>query len=85
MRFGAIYPKWRASSDIGAKSIQLYYGHPQLAGKHLVRAIQRTQFCAKSAKNDLKPTYFLKRNFYFETEGVDVKGRFTPSGRANSP
>jgi hypothetical protein len=32
--------------------------------------MQRTQFCAKSAKNDLKPTEFLKLNFYFETEGV---------------
>ena len=28
MRFGAIYPKWWASSDIGAKSFWLYYGHP---------------------------------------------------------
>ena len=28
------------------------------------------QFRAKSAKNDLKPTYFLKHSFYFETEGV---------------
>jgi hypothetical protein len=35
-----------------------------------VRAKQRTQFCAKSAKNDLKPTDFLERNFYFEIEGV---------------
>ena len=32
--------------------------------------MQRTQFYAKSAKNDLKPRDFLKRNFYFETEGV---------------
>jgi hypothetical protein len=38
-----------------------------------VRAIQHTQFRAKSAKNDLKPTDFLKRNFYFETEGVNVR------------
>ena len=30
--------------------------------------MQRTQFHAKSAKNDLKPTNFLIRNFYFETE-----------------
>lgn len=36
--------------------------------------MQRTQFCAKSAKNDLKPTDFLKRNFYFETEGVYLSG-----------
>ena len=35
-----------------------------------MRAKQRTQFCAKSAKNDLKPTDFLKHNFYFEMEGV---------------
>jgi hypothetical protein len=27
-------------------------------------------FRAKNAKNDLKPTDFLKPNFYFETEGV---------------
>jgi hypothetical protein len=32
--------------------------------------MQHTQFRAKSAKNDLKPPDFLKRNFYFETEGV---------------
>jgi hypothetical protein len=42
----------------------------ELAEKRLVRAMQRTQFHAKSAKNDLKPTDFLKRNFYFKTEGV---------------
>ena len=36
----------------------------------LVRAIQHTQFRAKSVKNDLKPMNFLKRIFYFETEGV---------------
>ena len=35
--------------------------------------MQRTQFRAKSAKNDLKPTNFLKRNFYFEMEGVLYK------------
>jgi hypothetical protein len=73
MRFSAIHPKWWASSEIGAKSFQLYYGHPWLAGKRSMRAMQCTQFCAKSAKNDLKPTNFLKRNFYFETEGVVVK------------
>ena len=32
--------------------------------------MQRTQFHAKIAKNDLKPMDFLQRNFYFETEGV---------------
>ena len=69
MHFGAIRPKWQAPSDIGAKKIQPYYGHPQLAGKRLMRAMQRAQFCAKSAKNYLKPTDFLKRNIYFETEG----------------
>ena len=67
---GAIRPKWRAFSEIGARSFRLYYGHPQLAGKRLVRAKQRTQFRAKSAKNDLKPTDLVNRNFYFETEGV---------------
>ena len=44
-----------------------------------MRAMQCTQFCAKSAKNDLKSTDFLKRNFYFETEGVgnNESGHFT--------
>ena len=37
---------------------------------NLVRAMQHTQFHAKSVGNDLKPTDFLKRNFYFETEVV---------------
>jgi hypothetical protein len=32
--------------------------------------MQRMQFHAKSVKSDLKPTNILKRNFYFETEGV---------------
>jgi hypothetical protein len=68
MRFRAFHTKWRASRQVGAKSCQLYYGHPQLAGKCLVRTMQCTQFHAKSAKNDLKPTDFLKRNFCFETE-----------------
>jgi hypothetical protein len=31
--------------------------------------MQCTQFRAKSAKNDLKSTDFLKRNFCFEPEG----------------
>jgi len=35
-----------------------------------VRAMQCTQFRAKSEKNDLKPTDFLKGNFYLEMEGV---------------
>ena len=38
------------------------------------------QFHAKSAKNDLKPTDFLKHNFYFEMEGV---GDFLTSGNFN--
>jgi hypothetical protein len=38
-----------------------------------VRAIQRTQFRAKNAKNNLNPTYLMKRNFCFETEGVRNK------------
>ena len=70
MRYGAICPDWRASTEIGAKSFKLYYGHSWLAGKRLVRAMQCMQFHAKSAKNDLTPTEFLKRNIYFETEGV---------------
>jgi hypothetical protein len=32
--------------------------------------MKRTQFRAKSAKDDLKPMDFPNRNFYFETEGV---------------
>ena len=38
--------------------------------------MQRTQFHAKSVKNDLKPTNFLERNFYSETEGVYVVEAF---------
>jgi hypothetical protein len=73
MRFGAIRPKWwRASSEIGIKRVRLYYGHLQLAEKRLVRAMQRTQFRAKSANNDLKPVDFLNRNICFETEGVSI-------------
>ena len=34
--------------------------------------MQCMQFRAWSAKNELKPTDFLKRNFYFETEGVHI-------------
>ena len=64
MHFGAIRPKWQASSEIGAKSFQLYYGHPQLAGKHLMRAMQRTQFHAKSAKNDLKTHGFSSTQIF---------------------
>jgi hypothetical protein len=75
MRFGAICPNWQASTEIGAESFRLYYGHPYLAGKRLVRAMQRMQFRARSAKSDLKPTDFLKRNFYFETEGVCIYNR----------
>ena len=70
MSFGVIRPNWRASSWIGVKKFRLYYGHRCLAGKRLVRAMQRMQFRAKSVKNDLKPMDFLKCNFYFETEGV---------------
>ena len=70
MHFGGIRPNWRASSEIGAKSFRLRYGHPWFTRKHLVRAMQRTQFHAKSAKIYLKPTDILKRNFYFQTEEV---------------
>ena len=35
-----------------------------------MRPMQCTQFRAKSAKNDLKHMEFLKRNFYFKTEGL---------------
>jgi len=47
----------------------LSYGHPWLAGKRLVRAMQCTQFHAKNVKNDLKSADFLKRNFLFWNEG----------------
>jgi len=39
--------------------------------------MQHMQFRAESAKNDLKPTNFLKRNLYFETEGVSSKSVLT--------
>ena len=59
MHFVAIRPKWRDSSEIGIKKkIQLYYGHPWLAGKRLVRTMQRMQFRAKSAKMTLSPQIF---------------------------
>jgi hypothetical protein len=32
--------------------------------------MQRTQFCAKSAKIGLNPTDVLKNDFNFETKGV---------------
>ena len=35
-----------------------------------MKAMQCTPFHAENAKNDLKPTGFLNRNFYFEMEGV---------------
>ena len=34
-----------------------------------MRAMQRVQF---RAETDLKPTDFLKRNFYFETESIYI-------------
>ena len=46
-----------------------------------MRAMQCMQFRAKSAKNDLKPTDFLKRNFYFETEGVLLTSSMHPIAR----
>ena len=84
MRFGAIRPKWRPSNEIGANSFRLYYGHLWLARKRLVRAIQCTQFCAKCAKNDLKPTGFLKCNSYFEMKGVWSCLQWHPSKRKSS-
>jgi hypothetical protein len=42
-----------------------------------VRAMQCTQFRAKSAKNNLKPTDFIIRNFYFEMEEVCYCGCYT--------
>ena len=40
----------KASSEMDAKNFQPYYGHPSLARKLLVRAMQHTQFCAKSVR-----------------------------------
>ena len=57
---------------LAPKVIYFTTDDPELAGKRLVRALQRTQFCAKSAKNALKPTDFLRLSFYFETEGVPL-------------
>jgi hypothetical protein len=37
-----------------------------------VIAIQRMQFYAKNANNDLNPTYLVKRNLCLETEGVFI-------------
>jgi hypothetical protein len=42
VRFGAICPKWPASNKIGVTNFRLYYGHPLLAEKRLVRAMQHT-------------------------------------------
>ena len=67
MRFGAIRPKWRASSKIGAKVFNFTMDTPSSPEKRLVRAMQHTQFRAKNAKNDLNPTNSLKRNLYFTT------------------
>jgi hypothetical protein len=44
-----------------------------------MRAMQCTHFRTKIAKNDLKPTGFLKRNFYFETEGVSCNSFTLPN------
>jgi hypothetical protein len=55
---------------LASKIYDLFYGHPKLTGKCLVRAIQRVPFRARNAKNDLNPTYLVKRNFCFEMEGV---------------
>ena len=43
---------------------------PKLFDFTMDTPMQHTQSCAKNAKNDLKPTHFLKHNFYFETEGA---------------
>jgi hypothetical protein len=42
-----------------------------------VRAIQRTQFRAKNAKNDFSPIDLVKHNFCFETEGVLISENFS--------
>ena len=44
------------------------HGSPESPWRELCDACS---FRAKSAKNDLKPTHFLKHNLYFETEGVE--------------
>jgi hypothetical protein len=55
------------STQIGRLPVKLM---PKVFDFTMDTPMQRTLFHAKSAKNDLKPTYFLKRNFYFETKGV---------------
>ena len=37
--------------------------------------MQCTQSSTKNAKNDLKPTNFLKRNFNFDTKGILRKAK----------
>jgi hypothetical protein len=44
--------------NIGINKKLIFYGHPQLTEKRLVRAVQCTQFRAKHAKNDLNPHRF---------------------------
>jgi hypothetical protein len=59
MRFGDIRPKRRASNEIGAKSVRLYYGHPWLAGKRLVRALCNAHsFVLKVRNMTLNPRIF---------------------------
>jgi hypothetical protein len=73
MHINAILCALMPSAQNGRLPVKLT-PHPKLAEKRLVRVMQHMQFRAKSAKFYLKPTAwptdFLKRNFYFETEGV---------------
>jgi hypothetical protein len=46
--------------------------------------MQRMQFRAKSAKNDLEPTDLIKCNFFLEMEGVFLMIRFC-IGQLGSP
>ena len=77
MSFGAIRPKWRASNEIGVKKFLIFFWTPLAHRKVLSESYTRTQFHAKNAKNDLNPTYLVKSNFWYETEGVVLKS-FVP-------
>ena len=52
---------------------------PLARWKRLVKAMQHTLFCAKIAKNDLKPTDFLKRNFQWNGGRTLLKSSFWKS------
>jgi hypothetical protein len=70
---------------LGPKVFDFTMDTPSSPKKLLVRAMQCTQFHAKILKYDLKPMDFLKRNFYFEADGVLYKGQFTHETESSWP